>query len=141
MHCVCACVLYGSSGDFCQPLFGYTSYQETRCTSTPCSTNLHTHNFTPTPLFQEYTLFNLDKRTPLGWPKGGYPAPQGPYYCAVGAENSFGRLAVEAHYKACLFAGLKISGINAEVRIYDIYAQQAIMMKISGINAEVRIMQ
>ena len=67
-------------------------------------------------LEQEYTLFNLDKHTPLGWPKGGYPAPQGPYYCAVGAENSFGRMAVEAHYKACLFAGLKISGINAEVR-------------------------
>jgi len=33
----------------------------------------------------------------------------------VGAENSFGRLVVEAHYRACLYAGLGISGINGEV--------------------------
>jgi glutamine synthetase len=33
----------------------------------------------------------------------------------VGTGNAYGRLVVEAHYRACLFAGLKISGINAEV--------------------------
>ena len=31
---------------------------------------------------QEYTLFNLDEVTPLGWPTGGYPKPQGKYLCA-----------------------------------------------------------
>jgi hypothetical protein len=25
---------------------------------------------------QEYTLFNKDKVTPLGWPSGGFPHPQ-----------------------------------------------------------------
>ena len=39
----------------------------------------------------------------------------GPYYCAVGTGNVYGREIVEAHYKACIFAGVKISGTNAEV--------------------------
>mmetsp|Transcript_12011 Transcript_12011/g.23932 ORF Transcript_12011/g.23932 Transcript_12011/m.23932 type:complete len:405 (+) Transcript_12011:106-1320(+) len=65
---------------------------------------------------QEYTLFNLDEKTPLGWPKGGEPIrSQGPYYCSVGAENNFGRPIVEAHYIACLYAGIDISGCNGEV--------------------------
>ena len=67
-------------------------------------------------LEQEFTLFNLDQRTPLGWPKGGVPArPQGPYYCSVGPENSFGRSITDAHYRACLYAGIEISGTNGEV--------------------------
>lgn len=39
----------------------------------------------------------------------------GPYYCSVGADRAFGRDIVECHYKACLYAGIKISGTNAEV--------------------------
>mmetsp|Transcript_37085 Transcript_37085/g.81230 ORF Transcript_37085/g.81230 Transcript_37085/m.81230 type:complete len:418 (-) Transcript_37085:314-1567(-) len=67
-------------------------------------------------LEQEFTLFNLDEKTPLGWPKGGMPSrPQGPYYCSVGPENNFGRHVTESLYRACLYAGINISGTNGEV--------------------------
>ena len=62
---------------------------------------------------QEYTFFQ--GRVPLGWPEGGYPAPQGPFYCGVGADEVYGRDIVEEHLELCLDAGLEISGINAEV--------------------------
>ena len=39
----------------------------------------------------------------------------GPYYCAVGADRILGRHVAEAHYRACMYAGVKISGTNAEV--------------------------
>jgi len=65
---------------------------------------------------QEFTLFNLDEKTPFGFPLGGFPTrPQGPYYCSVGPENNFGRHITEAAYKACIYAGIAISGCNGEV--------------------------
>ncbi len=69
------------------------------------------------PLFgieQEYTMFKGSR--PLGFPdSGGFPGPQGPYYCGVGQDDIYGRPLVEAHLEACLAAGISLSGINAEV--------------------------
>jgi len=62
---------------------------------------------------QEYTFFKGGR--PYGFPATGFPAPQGGYYCGVGADEVYGRDIVEAHLDACLTAGLRISGINAEV--------------------------
>ena len=64
---------------------------------------------------QEYFLWDPETNKPLGFPAGGYPGPQGPYYCSVGAKNAFGRDIVEEHLDACLEAGLNVEGINAEV--------------------------
>ena len=62
---------------------------------------------------QEYTLFQGSK--PMGWPDGGYPAPQGPFYCGVGANEVFGRELIDAHTEACMEAGIMLYGTNAEV--------------------------
>ncbi len=64
---------------------------------------------------QEYFLYQ-DGR-PLGFPEGGYPAPQGPYYTGVGYKNvgDIARQIVEEHLDLCLDAGINHEGINAEV--------------------------
>lgn len=40
---------------------------------------------------------------------------QGQYYCSVGANNAFGREIASNAYHKCLAAGVKVSGMNAEV--------------------------
>jgi len=67
---------------------------------------------------QEYDLvlpIGTSLEWPYGWPLGGYPKPQGQYYCSTGTQNNYGREVMMAHYKACLYAGIKIYGTNAEV--------------------------
>ena len=64
---------------------------------------------------QEYCL--MKGSNILGWPDHGFPSPQGPYYCGVGADEVVGRKVVERHAEDCLRAGIMLHGINAEVML------------------------
>lgn len=64
---------------------------------------------------QEYFLWDPQANLPPGFPPGGFPPPQGPYYCSVGAKNAYGRQVVEEHLDTCLEAGINVEGINGEV--------------------------
>lgn len=79
---------------------------------------------------QEYTFWDLDHHTPLGFPASGYyPPPQGPYYCSVGAEYAVGREIAERHLELCIDANINIEGVNAEVMKgqweYQVFAKGA----------------
>ena len=64
---------------------------------------------------QEY--FITQNFQPLGFPQGGYPRPQGLYYCGVGGNQVRGRWLVEMHLEKCLEMGIYLTGTNAEVAV------------------------
>ena len=64
---------------------------------------------------QEYFITKGFK--PLGFPDGGYPKPQGLYYCGVGGNQVVGREMVNHHMHECLHHGMDITGVNAEVAV------------------------
>ena len=64
---------------------------------------------------QEYFIMDVETQSPLGFPLGGYPGPQGMYYCSVGGKNTHGRSFVEEHADLCIEAGINFEGINQEV--------------------------
>ncbi|MEQ8878323.1 MAG: glutamine synthetase beta-grasp domain-containing protein [Cyclobacteriaceae bacterium] len=64
---------------------------------------------------QEYFIWDTETDLPIGFPAGGFPAPQGPYYCGVGGQNVFGRDIKDEHLDICLDAGLNVEGTNGEV--------------------------
>ena len=77
---------------------------------------------------QEY--FITKDFQPLGFPSGGYPRPQGLYYCGVGGNQVVGREFVEDHCRTCLDMGIELTGINAEVAVgqweYQCFSKDAL---------------
>ena len=47
--------------------------------------------------------------------RDSFPAPQGDYYCGTGFPHAVGRECIEKSFNRCLQAGLKLTGLNAEV--------------------------
>lgn len=78
---------------------------------------------------QEYFIMDRETQLPLGFPIGGYPGPQGMYYCSVGGRHTHGRDFVEEHADLCIEAGLNFEGINQEVASgqweYQLFAKGA----------------
>ncbi len=65
---------------------------------------------------QEYVLVKYygSIKWPLGWKQGEFPNQTDDYYCSNNAHTIFGRIIIEEHLKACLFAGVNLYGINSE---------------------------
>ena len=71
------------------------------------------------PLFgieQEYVILDALNK-PYGWETSGIHnyTKQGKFYCGVGYGRAIGRSIAMHHMNACIGAGIKICGVNAEV--------------------------
>jgi len=70
------------------------------------------------PLFgieQEYVILEADGKTPYKWTEDISNGEQGKYYCSIGGDRNFGRNIVMDHMNKCIYAGVMICGVNAEV--------------------------
>jgi len=67
-------------------------------------------------LEQEYFIMSSLTNKPLGY-VDHVNTPQGQFYCAVGANNVYGREIANRHYRECLKYNLQISGLNQEVAV------------------------
>ena len=63
-------------------------------------------------LEQEYFIIDPKTKHPVDF---NIMKPQGEYYCGVGVNNAICRQLPETHLEHCLYAGINICGLNAEV--------------------------
>ena len=63
---------------------------------------------------QEFFIKNKEGYV-LGFEDGNKPESQGKYYCGVGTGRALGRPFIMKAFNNCLKAGLKLTGMNAEV--------------------------
>lgn len=70
-------------------------------------------------LEQEYVVLAADGRTPIAWHVGErdgcVPQRQEMHYCGTKDVTHIGRQLAETHLHLCLRAGIRVSGLNAEV--------------------------
>lgn len=77
---------------------------------------LFNQNLDLKPMFGIEQEFFLEKNNKiLGWELNETPKEQGDYYCGIGSNNGIGRDCIEHAFQNCLYAGLKLTGMNAEV--------------------------
>ena len=67
------------------------------------------------PMFGIEQEFFLQKGKDILGFSNGEPEKQGNYYCGNGSNNAIGRKVVEQAMKNCVYAGLNLTGLNAEV--------------------------
>lgn len=70
-------------------------------------------------LEQEYFIIDPATKQSIGFKHVSgiviIPEQQGKYYCSVGPDRALGRHIPETHLEYCLYAGIQICGVNAEV--------------------------
>lgn len=75
-------------------------------------------NLEKEPMFGiEQEFFITKNKWPIGFPenRNNYPEPQQHFYCSTGGDYSIGRDCVEQAFNNSIYAGLDITGLNAEV--------------------------
>ena len=63
----------------------------------------------------EFFMINRYTNLPLGFTSTHEIPKQGQFYCGNGANSSFGRNIMNEFYDNCLYSGVNIVGVNAEV--------------------------
>lgn len=83
---------------------------------------------------QEFFIIDNDTQRPLGWPSNpiSFPAPQGNYYCAAGANNVSGREFMDKLTDLLIRTGISVSGTNAEVALGQWEYQVGIVSATEG---------